>query len=279
MPLNETNIVWTDFTWNPVFGCSKVSAGCVNCYAAQLAYEEDWGPSTDHPWTAEHAAENVTERPGALDDLRGLPTESWVFVNSMSDLFNPEVSDSFVHEVLEQVAACESSAFQILTKHGPERDGFALDWLPRNAMLGVSVGHPRRLDRLDWLRDQPADTRFVSFEPLVAEISIADLDLTGVDWAIIGGESHEDADERREMEPWWARVLIRECWRQDVRVLFKQHSGPQPEGDTAIDPADGQGRREIREWPSTPHGVAGRPAKHRDDREDGGQAQLGEVSV
>jgi DNA adenine methylase len=126
---------------------------------------------------------------------------------------------------------------------------------PDNVMLGVSVGHPDWRERIDWLQSQPAATRFVSFEPLVQDIP--EVDLEGVDWAIIGGESHPDPSERREMKPAWARRLVESCRRQDVAVFFKQHSGPRPESDIELDMGDGPQR--IEEFPTLPDGVQPAP--------------------
>ena len=118
-------------------------------------------------------------------------------------------------------------------------------------MVGVSVGHPEWRYRIDWLRDQPAMTRFVSFEPLVHPIE--DVDLSGIDWAIIGGESGPD---HRPMEPGWARSLVETCREQDVAVFFKQHSDYKTETRQTLD-----GER-IEEFPDLPVGVLPKPQKH-----------------
>lgn len=182
--------------------------------------------NTDKPWTVANEDENITLKDHYLDDTLREP--HWVFENSMSDLFHSRVPDEFIVKTYEMFQNNPESAFQVLSKHGPdnERD---IPHPPDNMMLGVSVESPGRRYRIDWLREQPAQTKFISFEPLVE--CIPKVDLSGIDWAIIGGES---GDDRREMQPAWARNLVRACKRQDVAVFFKQHSGRRPESDVEL---------------------------------------------
>lgn len=254
MGFNDTNIRWTDKTWNPVHGCSKTSEGCKNCYAERVSRK--FG-NTEKAWTVENAGENVQLKDHYLSDTVREP--SWVFVNSMSDLYHAAVPDAFILHVYEAIADMENSAFQILSKHGPDADREL--WHkhpPENVMLGVSVESPRRKYRLDWLRDQPAETRFVSFEPLVERID--DVDLSGIDWAIIGGESGPDY---REMKPEWAHKLIVECRKQDVAVFFKQHSDFKTETRKTIE-YHGIEKR-IEQFPELPNGILPKPRKHISD--------------
>jgi protein gp37 len=253
MGFNDTDIRWTDRTHNAVHGCSKTSEGCANCYAERVSRR--FG-HTDQPWTVDNAESNVQLKPDFLDDSLGDP--AWVFVNSMSDMFHEQVPDDFIHRYWDLCCEHPESAFQVLTKHGADQDR-DVPHPPDNVMLGVSCESPRRRYRLDWLRGQPAATKFVSFEPLVE--CIPDADLSGIGWAIIGGESGPD---RREMEPAWARTLIRACRRQDVAVFFKQHSGPQPESDVTIE-WDGREQR-LEEFPELPSGVLPRPQKHMQEK-------------
>lgn len=267
--LNETGIRWTDVTWNPVHGCSKTSEGCKNCYAAALSYERrGW---TDKPWTIQNAAENVSTKPERLQGANSpaaLPEDGrWVFVNSMSDLLHEQVSPAFVGDVLGVCAEQPSSAFQILSKHGPD-DGRDMLPCPKNVMLGVSVESSLRTYRLDWLRKQPAQTKFVSFEPLVEPIR--NPDLSGIDWAIIGGETG-DAEARREMDPAWARDLVDVCREQDVAPFFKQHSGARPEGDVELALTDGGEPRRIEEFPELPEGVVPAPQEFIENTEGSDQ--------
>jgi len=252
MSFGKTDIRWTDRTWNPVHGCSKTSEGCANCYAERVSRR--FG-HTDHVWTAEHAAENVQVKWDALDERLDEP--AWVFVNSMSDLYHEEVPRPFIERVFDACREMPRSAFQILSKHGPVQERPS-PHPPDNVMLGVSVESSGRRYRLEWLRQQPAATRFVSFEPLVERIDA--VDLTGIDWAIIGGES---GPQRREMDPEWARTLVEACREQDTAVFFKQHSDRQPEERTRL-LVDGMLRR-IEEFPPLPHGVVPAPRAFRAD--------------
>lgn len=238
-------------TWNPVHGCSKTSEGCKYCYAERVSRK--FG-NTEYAWTVHNAEQNVQLKPKYLSDRLSQP--QWVFVNSMSDLYHDKVDDEFIVDVYDSIMDMEQSSFQILSKHGAdtERD---IPHPPDNVMLGVSVESPRRTYRIEWLQDQPAVTKFVSFEPLVE--CIPDVDLDGIDWAIIGGES---GPERREMDPAWARNLIRACRRQDVDVFFKQHSSRKSETKQTIE-YQGKERR-IEEFPDLPTGVLPKPRKHLD---------------
>ena len=255
---SETGIRWTDYTWNPVHGCSKTSEGCKNCYAERVSRRFNHSPE---PWTVEHAEANINTKPHKLDELESLPESSWVFVNSMSDLFHDLVDDAFVEDVFEKCGEQERSAFQVLSKHGPDDDR-EIPHPPDNVMLGVSVESQRRQYRIDWLREQPAATKFISFEPLVECIRGTDLDLEGIDWAIIGGESGPEED-RRPMESAWARNIVWACRRQDVAVFFKQHSGPNAETDVELDLRDGDGPQKIEEFPELPDGIAPAPEEFR----------------
>lgn len=251
MGFNDTNIRWTDKTWNPVHGCSKTSEGCKHCYAERVSRK--FG-NTEHDWTIHNAEQNVQIKDHYLNDRLDEP--NWVFVNSMSDLFHERVPDEFVVDVYDALRDMDSSAFQILSKHGPDNE-HDIPHPPDNVMLGVSVESPRRRYRLDWLREQPATVKFVSFEPLVE--CIPDVDLSGIDWAIIGGESGQN---HRPMPPAWARNIIRACERQGVAVFFKQHSDKQTEARQTIEYQGSEQR--IEEFPETPPGVVDQPRKHDD---------------
>jgi len=251
MSFGETDIRWTDRTWNPVHGCSKTSEGCRHCYAERVSRR--FG-HTHHDWTVKHASENVQLKREMLDERLDEP--AWVFVNSMSDLFHEAVPRPFIEDVFAACGEMSRSAFQVLTKHGPDRERGS-PHPPDNVMLGVSVETRDRRYRIDWLREQPAATRFISFEPLVEEVPT--VDLSGIDWAIIGGES---GPERRRMDPDWARSLVEQCRDQDVAVFFKQHSARQPEESTRL-LIDGYLQR-IEEFPELPAGVVPAPGGFRE---------------
>jgi protein gp37 len=225
--MQESNIAWTDRTWNPTHGCSKVSAGCENCYAERISRQ--YG-HTEHEWTNEHAAENVSERPDKLEEPYAIDEPARVFVNSMSDLFHSEISADYIREVFAVMRNCPHVIFQILTKRPGRAAHMALDW-PPNVWMGTSVEDSRVADRIELLRPCDAETLFISFEPLIGPVG--DVDLSGIDWAIVGGESGPDAD-RREMEHAWARDIRRQCERNDVAFFFKQSSARQPERGTQL---------------------------------------------
>lgn len=254
--MQESNISWTDYTWNPSHGCSKVSAGCglgddgedvgAGCYAERISRR--YG-HTDHPWTNEHAEENVTLRPDKLDEPYAIDEPASVFVNSMSDLFHSAIPDAFIEKVFATMRNCPHIVFQILTKRPGRAAHMSLDW-PPNVWMGTSVEDDRVTERLDLLRPCEAELLFVSFEPLIGPVG--DVDLSGYDWAIVGGESGSDAG-RREMNHAWARAIYRQCLDQDVAFYFKQSSARRPEQGTALTvynaDYDVYEQREIREFP------------------------------
>jgi protein gp37 len=268
-----TKIAWTDETWNPVHGCSKVSAGCDNCYAERISYHT-YG-HTDLPWTPENAAENVTERPDKLDYPSTLYEPKRIFVNSMSDLFHGEVSEAFIRDVFRVMGNHPEHIFQILTKRPGRAANMELQW-PPNVWMGTSVEDERVVERLNLLRGCDADVLFVSFEPLIGPVAeeAADLDLSGFDWAIVGGESGPNED-RREMAHEWVWPIRRACMQQDVAFFFKQSSAAQPEQGQALRCPDGV-RREFREMPQENEAVVEARNADRELVTDGGCAQNGD---
>ena len=242
--MQESAIAWTDSTWNPTHGCSKVSAGCENCYAERISNRYN---HTDHEWTREHAGENVTEKPHKLEEPYRLDEPQRIFVNSMSDLFHSAISDEYIREVFAVMRNCPEHVFQILTKRPGRAAHMALQW-PENVWMGTSVEDERVVERLDLLRECGAETLFVSFEPLIGPVE--DPDLSGFAWAIVGGESGP-ADVRREMAHEWVWPIREACREQDVAFFFKQSSGAQPETGTALRCPDGI-RREFHELPGLP---------------------------
>jgi protein gp37 len=268
--MQRSDIAWTDMTWNPTHGCSKVSAGCENCYAERISRQYS---HTEQPWTNEHAAENVTERPDKLEEPYSLEGSKRVFVNSMSDLFHAAVSDGFIEDALAVMRNCPHHVFQILTKRPGRAAHMPIQW-PPNVWLGTSVEDDRVTERIDLLRSCDAATLFVSFEPLIGPVG--DVGLSDVDWAIVGGESGPD-DDRREMDHEWARAILDQCRRDDVAFFFKQSSARRPETGTALtvkDPEfDVYVQKEIRELPAAHAAVerARSTAREADAATDGGQ--------
>ena len=213
---NNSKIEWTECTWNPVTGCTKVSAGCQNCYAERMAKRL-------HAMGAPRYANGFKST--THDDLVDAP-RSWkaprvVFVNSMSDLFHDDVPLAFIQKVFLTMRECPRHTFQILTKRSARLVELspALDWAP-NIWMGVSVEDSRVVHRVRDLQRVPAAVRFLSLEPLIGPVD--ELPLDGIDWAIVGGESGPRA---REMKSEWVRGIFRQCRKADTAFFFKQWGG------------------------------------------------------
>lgn len=215
---DRSAIEWTEATWNPVSGCSKVSPGCAHCYAETLSLRFRRSPK---PWLPEHADVNVVLHPERLDQPRRWRRPRVIFVNSMSDLFHENVPLAFIEQVFAVMVEAERHVFQVLTKRHERLLDLApsLPW-PGNVWMGVSVENRRWIERIEALRQVPAAVRFVSAEPLLG--SLAGIDLTGIHWLIAGGES---GARHREMKPEWARELRDACRAQRVPFFFKQWGG------------------------------------------------------
>lgn len=215
---DKSAIEWTEATWNPVTGCSKVSPGCAHCYAERLSLRFH---HTRKPWLPAHEAENVVLRPERLDQPRRWRKPRVIFVNSMSDLFHELVPLAFVKQVFEVMEGTERHTFQILTKRAERLAELAqhLPW-PENVWMGVSVENMRWASRADYLRIVPAAVKFISAEPLLGPLDTLDLD--GIDWLIAGGES---GPGHRPMHAEWVRTLRDRCEDEEVPFFFKQWGG------------------------------------------------------
>ena len=225
---DKTGIEWTEATWNPTTGCDRTSPGCDNCYALTLAkrlqamgvekYRNDGDPRTSGPGFG------MTLHPGALDIPRSWRKPRTIFVDSMSDLFHKDVPDDFIRRVFEVIADTPRHQYQLLTKRSRRlsRFGQTLKW-PPNLWMGVSVETARYRFRIDHLREVDAAVRFVSAEPLLGPLP--NLELEGIDWLIVGGESGPGA---RPMEPEWAIDLRDQCAAAQVPFFFKQWGGRTP---------------------------------------------------
>lgn len=227
----ETTIEWTDATWNPVAGCSIVTAGCSNCYAMRMAARlEAMGVQKYVGLTRKSGSRRIWTGRLYLDEASLELPRKWrkprrIFVNSMSDLFHEDVPIEFIRRIWETMAAAPQHTFQILSKR-PERMAAILSdatfrILP-NVWLGTSVEDARVLDRIDDLRRVPAAVRFVSFEPLIG--SVAGANLRGIAWAIVGGESGPRA---RPMDPIWVDEIEAACRPHRAAFFFKQWGGVQ----------------------------------------------------
>jgi len=223
----ETSIEWTDATWNPVAGCTIMSAGCTNCYAMRMAARlEAMGTEKYRDLTRKTGGRAKWTGKIALDrNALSIPS-SWskprrVFVNSMSDMFHSDVPAEFIAEVWRVMSDTPRHTYQILTKR-PDRMAAIVPDLPRlpNVWLGTSVEDERVLCRIDDLRRVPAAVRFISFEPLIG--SVADADLMDIHWAIVGGESGPNA---RHMDPGWIDEIEVLCREAGTAFFFKQWGG------------------------------------------------------
>ena len=212
MAANHSGIEWTEATWNPSVGCTKVSPGCERCYAERITKR--------FPKTFPDGF-RLTLREDALDLPRHWRRPRMIFVNSMSDLFHADVSDAFIRSVFDTMVECKHHTFQILTKRAERlaRLSRSLPW-PDNLWMGVSVETPEYFWRVDYLRRVPAVVRFVSAEPLLA--SVASIDLNGIHWLIAGGESQVGA---RPAEVDWFRELRDQCQQTGTAFFLKQLGG------------------------------------------------------
>lgn len=218
----STSIEWTNATWNPVTGCTKVSAGCDHCYAERFA--ERFRGVSGHPF---ERGFDLTLRPERLHQPL-----SWrprmIFVNSMSDLFHKAIPTAFVERVFETMEAADWHVFQILTKRSSRMRDFVnarygRGGAPAHIWLGTSVEDADRLSRVRHLRNTAARLRFLSLEPLIGPIT--NLELVGIHWVIVGGESGPRA---RPMQSDWVRHVRDQCIACGVPFFFKQWGGLRP---------------------------------------------------
>jgi protein gp37 len=224
-----SDIEWTEATWNPLAGCAIVSPGCSNCYAMRMAARLQAMGMGKYAGTTRKSGKRHVWTGRVNVDIKALhaPLE-WkkpqrIFVNSMSDLFQDKVDQKLIRRVWRVMAEAHWHSFQVLTKR-PERmlEILSKPEFPKldNVWLGTSVESEDHLDRIDLLRQVPADIRFVSFEPLLGPIDKPDLQ--NIHWAIVGGESGPRA---RHMEEGWVEQLHKACEQQHVAFFFKQWGG------------------------------------------------------
>jgi len=211
--MKTTKIEWTEATWNPSIGCSKISAGCKNCYAEVMArrlqaigvpgYEDGF------------AFKTLPER---LCQPASVKKSTKFFVNSMSDLFHEKMPFNFLDKIFGVIASTPQHHYQILTKRERVLQKYFLKrTVPANVWLGVTVENEQAKHRIDVLRGIDATVRFVSIEPLIDDVGV--LDLGGIHWVIVGGESGVSA---RPMEQQWAVSVQKQCAKQKVAFFFKQ---------------------------------------------------------
>lgn len=225
-----TTISWTDETWNPTTGCSRISEGCRHCYAERMSLRFGWSKK---PWTAANAPVNVIEHESRLDKPRKFKPGTRVFVNSMSDLFHAEVSDEFIAKVFEVMNDLPLITFQVLTKRPERAAAWRGPWSP-NIWMGTSVEDQRVAHRIDTLRTCGAVVKFLSVEPFIAPL---DAHFSGIDWVIVGGESGQGF---RPMDHAWARAVRDRCQGSGTAFFFKQSAAFVTEKGVALEEEDGQ---------------------------------------
>ena len=218
-----SKIEWTDATWNPVTGCTKITRGCDNCYAERFA--ERFRGIPGHPY---EPGFDLTLRHERLSQPLSWKRSRMIFVNSMSDLFHKDVPTEFIDKVFDTMEAAERHVFQVLTKRSPLmrdylRRRYGSGLAPQHIWCGVSVEDNKAAARIRHLQDAPLSTRFLSIEPLLGPVG--DIDITGISWVIVGGESGPGA---RPMKKEWAIEVRDLCERKGIPFFFKQWGGRTP---------------------------------------------------
>ncbi len=252
-----TAIEWTDTTWNPVSGCTKVSRGCDRCYAERLSERFRGVPG--------HAFEQGFDLrlwPERLAQPMQWKRSRRVFVNSMSDLFHKKIPREFLKQIFDAMEVADRHQYQVLTKRSSLLRSFVNARYsdapcPEHIWLGVSVEDQKALRRIDHLRDANVTVRFLSIEPLLEDLGL--LDLTGIHWVIVGGESGPGF---RVLEPAWVSGVRDQCVEQGVPFFFKQWGGIRPKSGGNL--LDGDG------WSQYPRLAAPEIGEVRSDaRQDG----------
>lgn len=224
---NNSSIEWTEATWNPVVGCTVISPGCTNCYAMRMARRLEAMGQPKYKGTTRMSGGRAKWNGTIRIDEKSLAlpgkwkTGRMIFVNSMSDLFHEGVPLAFIHRVFDAMKATPQHTYQVLTKRAERLEELsgALEW-PDNVWMGVSVENADFSFRIDHLRRTGAATKFLSLEPLLGPLD--NLDLEGIGWVIVGGESGPGA---RNMETEWARSIRDQCSAFEVAFHFKQWGG------------------------------------------------------
>lgn len=240
---DRSSIEWTNATWNPVTGCTKISRGCDNCYAERFA--ERFRGVARHPF---ESGFDLTLRPERLDQPKKWRQSRMIFVNSMSDLFHKGIPRPYVDSVFNTMEQADWHSFQVLTKRSSRMRSYvngryAGGTAPSHIWLGVSVEDRARLSRVSHLQATAAATRFLSLEPLLGPLG--SFSLSGVHWVIVGGESGPGA---RPMNIEWVRAIRDQCRSDGVPFFFKQWGG--------FSPKSGGRSLDAREWNQFPRSTA-----------------------
>ena len=220
---DNTPIEWADATWNPVTGCTKIARGCDNCYAAR--FTERFRGTPGHPF---ENGFDLTPRPEKLSQPLSWKRPRRIFVNSISDLFHKEIPPAFLDQVFDTMESADRHVYQILTKRSSLMRDYILrrygpTGAPPHIWCGVSVEDRAATVRVRHLQQAPVPIRFLSIEPLLGPVG--DIDLSGISWVIVGGESGPRARPMREE---WVLHIRDLCQRLDVAFFFKQWGGTRP---------------------------------------------------
>lgn len=223
---DKSSIEWTNATWNPVTGCNKISPGCDHCYAER--FSERFRGVKGHPF---ESGFDLTLRPDRTEQPLGWKKPRMIFVNSMSDLFHKDIPREFIDKVFDTMEQAHWHTFQVLTKRSSLmkkyiNSRYTENPVPSNIWLGVSVEDGKRKSRVKHLRETNTLVRFLSVEPLLGPIG--KLDLSGIHWVIVGGES---GPGYRPMRIDWAREVRDECKNAGVAFFFKQWGGFRPKSN------------------------------------------------
>ncbi len=225
-------IEWTETTWNPTTGCTKVSPGCWHCYAEIMAHRLKAMGANGYK-----NGFKLTLQPHRLQEPLGKKKPTIYFVNSMSDLFHEKIPDDFIWQICDVIKLARQHTFQVLTKRADRMvDFFKFNKAPQNVWFGVTVENKKHgLPRIDKLRHTNVPIRFLSCEPLLEDLG--NVDLSNIDWMIVGGESGPKA---RPMKPEWVINLKEQCEKQKVAFFFKQWGGWGADGKKRAKKANGR---------------------------------------
>lgn len=214
--MGKSKIEWTDSTWNPTTGCSKISTGCTNCYAEKMSFrlQKMGNPKYKDGF-------KLTIHPESLKEPYTWKKPTMVFVNSMSDIFHEDIPFCFIEQVFKVMNDNQKHIFQVLTKRSESLKEYSkhLTWT-KNIWMGVSIEDKNQLFRMNDLKLSDSITKFLSCEPLLSDLG--QLDLNGIDWVIVGGESGANS---RKIEKIWVENILTQCKNQKVPFFFKQWGG------------------------------------------------------
>jgi protein gp37 len=214
--MGKSKIEWTDSTWNPTTGCSKISSGCINCYAEKMSFrlQKMGNPKYKDGF-------KLTTHPESLKEPYTWKKPTMVFVNSMSDIFHEDIPFAFIEQVFKVMNDNQKHVFQVLTKRSELLKAYSkhLKWT-KNIWMGVSIEDENQLFRMNDLKLSKSRTKFLSCEPLLSDLG--QLNLDGINWVIVGGESGVNS---RKVEKIWVQNILTQCENQKVPFFFKQWGG------------------------------------------------------